>query len=108
MSRHEKLAGVLEALRRGDVVGIFPEGHTRRPGEPPLRPFRVGVVLLHRATGAPIVPMAVRVEPKRWRRKFMLWAGEPVMIPEGLDDEASAEWLRERIGELYERTKGLR
>jgi len=108
LTREGKLRPVLDALRQGDVVGIFPEGHVRRPGEPSIRPFRVGVVILHRETGAPIVPLAIRVEPKRWRKRFLLWAGEPVMIPEVLDLEESAEWLRERIRELYERTKELR
>lgn len=108
LGREAKLQPVIEALRQGDVVGIFPEGHTRHPGEPVLRPFRVGVVILHRTTGAPIVPIAIRIEPKRWRRKFLVWAGEPVTIPEDLDLEQGAEWLRGRIRTLYERTKELR
>lgn len=108
LTREEKLGPVLDALRGGDVVGIFPEGHTRRPGEPSLRPFRVGVVVLHRETGAPIVPLAIRIEKKRWRRKFLLWMGEPVTIPEELGLDEGAEWLRGKIGALYERTKELR
>lgn len=108
LSREEKLRPVLDALHRGDVVGIFPEGHTRRPGEPSIRPFRVGVVILHRNSGAPIVPLAIRVEEKRWRRRFLVWAGEPVTIPEELSLEEGAEWLRGRVRELYERTKELR
>lgn len=108
LSREEKLAPVIEALRRGDVVGIFPEGHMRRPGEEPVRRFQHGVVLLHRRTGAPIVPIGLRVEPARRRRRFMAWVGDPVMIPAELDDTDAAEWLRTRIRTLYERARELR
>lgn len=100
--REEKLRGLVRALDRGDVVAIFPEGHVRRPEEPPLRPFEPGVVHLHRRSGAPVLPMVIRLGPKRWRRRFELTVGEPVAIPEGLDLEAGADWLRERTRRLYE------
>lgn len=108
LSREEKLAPVIDVLRRGDVVGIFPEGHMRRPDEEPVRRFQHGVVLLHRRTGAPIVPVGLRVEPGRRRRKFMAWVGEPVAIPAELDDADAAEWLRARIRTLYARARELR
>jgi hypothetical protein len=45
--------------------------------------------------------MAIRLEPGRFRRRFEVAVGRPVAIPEGLDLEASAEWLRRRTRELY-------
>lgn len=99
--REEKLRGLVEALDRGDVAAIFPEGHVREAGEPRLRPFEPGVVHLHRRSGAPVVPMAIRLEPGRFRRRFEVAVGRPVAIPAELDLEASAEWLRRRTRELY-------
>lgn len=101
-SREEKLSGLLAALRRGEVAAMFPEGHVRGPDEPVIRPFQVGIVELHRRSRAPIVPIAVRVGRRRLRRSFVLVVGRPVTIPDHLDSEAAAEWLRARVRELHQ------
>lgn len=102
-TREEKLRGLLDALAHGDVVAIFPEGHVREPGEPPVRPFEPGVAVLHRRSGVPVVPLGIRLdEPKRRRPRFTLIVGAPVAIPEDLDLDESAEWLRQRAVELVE------
>ncbi len=47
----------LAALRSGEVIGIFPEGGRVIPGsEPPL----IGVALLARRSGAPVIPVGIR------------------------------------------------
>lgn len=102
-SREEKLRGLLEAVCRGEVAAIFPEGHVRGPDEPPVRPFQVGVVDLHRGSGAPVVPLAIRLGARRLRRPFVLVVGRPRSIPDDLEPEAAAEWLRHRVRELYDR-----
>ena len=59
----------VQMLRRGEVVGIFPEGTRNRAGEAPLHG---GVALLASLAGAPVVPacvmgtnQAVRLRPIR-------------------------------------------
>lgn len=100
-SREEKLRGLVTALERGDVVAIFPEGHVRLPDESRLRRFEPGVVHLHRRSGAPVVPLVIRLEPAGRRLlRFELTVGERLAIPEELDLEEGAEWLRRRTGEL--------
>ena len=104
-TREEKLRGLFDALDRGEVVAIFPEGHVRLAGEPPVRPFETGVVLLHRRSGAPVVPIAVRLCTQGpGRQCFSVAVGDPVAIPRSLGVDASAEWLRERARQLYGRT----
>ncbi len=46
-----------EALRAGDLVGIFPEGKLTETGE--LNPFRGGISRLLAETPVPVVPMAL-------------------------------------------------
>ena len=46
-----------EALRAGEIVGIFPEGKLTDTGE--LNPFRPGVQQMLEATPVPVVPMAL-------------------------------------------------
>jgi 1-acyl-sn-glycerol-3-phosphate acyltransferase len=102
----EKLQGLLEALKQGDVVMIFPEGEIWRKRKPPLGKFAPGAVYLHRVSGAPIVPIAVCLGERSWpRRRCVIQFGQPVRIPEHLDLDAGAEWLREQTLALRERAK---
>lgn len=59
------------ALKRGEVVGIFPEGRRTWTGN--LGPGRPGAAALARATGVPIVPVAVQgafYALPRWRKEI--------------------------------------
>jgi 1-acyl-sn-glycerol-3-phosphate acyltransferase len=102
----EKLRGLLVALKHGDAVMIFPEGEIHRERESPIGKFASGVVYVHRKLAAPIIPIAIWISEKRWpRRRFVAQVGEPVRIPQDLDQEASAAWLREQVLELYEQAR---
>jgi 1-acyl-sn-glycerol-3-phosphate acyltransferase len=102
----EKLRGMLVALKHGDVVAIFPEGEIWREREPPVGEFAPGVIYLHRKSGARIVPIAVWMsEVRLLRRRCVVQFGRPVAIPEHLDLDAGAVWLREQILTLYEQAK---
>jgi 1-acyl-sn-glycerol-3-phosphate acyltransferase len=103
----EKLQGLLERLRQGDVVMIFPEGEVGTPRDPPVGKYAPGVVYLQRVSGAPIVPIAVWMSEHWWpRRRYVIQIGWPVRIPDHLDLDAGAEWLREQTLTLYEQAKG--
>ena len=56
--------------------------------------------------GAPIVPIRVWLSERKWpRRRYVAQFGQPVQIPEHLDQDGGAIWLRERALELYERAR---
>lgn len=102
----EKLRGLVEVLSQGDAVLIFPEGEVGTPEGPPIGEFAPGVVYLHRVTGAPVVPIAVWMSRRGWpRRWYIVQFGRPVRIPEHLDLNAGAAWLREQTVALYEQAK---
>lgn len=48
----------LEALERGEILAIFPEGKTNYGKE--LLPFKSGVSILAHKSGAPVVPFSVK------------------------------------------------
>jgi 1-acyl-sn-glycerol-3-phosphate acyltransferase len=98
----EKLRGLLVALKHGDVVMIFPEGQIHRKREPAIGKFASGVVYVHRRLGAPIVPIAAWMSAQRWpRRRYVVQFATPVHIPDNLDQEAGAAWLRQEALTLY-------
>ena len=102
----EKVRGLIEALKQGDVVMIFPEGRIWKQREPAIGKFARGVVYVHRASGAPVVPIAVALGERAWpRRRYSVEIGQPLRIPEHLDLEAGAEWLRQRTLELQEQAR---
>ena len=80
------LAAALSVLKRGDVVGIFPEG---RRGRGDLSEVRGGVAWLALASGAPVVPAAVLGTRRTgegagrlpgFRRRLFVLIGEPVTM----------------------------
>lgn len=46
-----------EVIRRGGVVGVFPEGRLPLKGEQRPLPFKEGAALLALSTGAPVIPV---------------------------------------------------
>jgi 1-acyl-sn-glycerol-3-phosphate acyltransferase len=51
-------AEVAQALKAGDLVGLFPEGRITDTGE--LYPFRPGIKRILEATPVPVIPLALR------------------------------------------------
>jgi len=104
--KERAFAEVAQALRDGEVVGIFPEGRLTEDGETGV--FRPGLERIVAETPVPVVPMALSglwgsffsrshngQAMRRWRGLFSriaLRAGEPI-LPRALDVEA----LREKI-----------
>jgi 1-acyl-sn-glycerol-3-phosphate acyltransferase len=102
----EKLRGMLVALHDGDVVAIFPEGEIWKKRDPPVGEFAPGVIYLHRKSGAQIVPIAAWISEQRWpRQRCVVQFGQPVRIPENMDLDAGAVWLRQHVLALYEQAK---
>jgi 1-acyl-sn-glycerol-3-phosphate acyltransferase len=96
------------ALRRGEVVGIHPEGAMSRSFVP--APGKTGAARLAIETGAPLIPAAVwgsqRIlapgRRRKWPRHVVVTVsfGEGEPCPPGADAEAVTADLMERIGGL--------
>jgi len=114
------LAQGLEVLRRGDVLGIFPEGHR---GSGDVGALRGGAVWLALAAGAPVVPVAILGTRRtgrstgslpRPRARLVVEMGEPVVVErasgrsgrEALDDgtRVVADALRATVARAVART----
>lgn len=109
-SDFQAVRSILERLKAGRVVGLFPEGTRSLDGQ--LGPFQEGTVLIARRARVPIVPLGIagtfEAFPKgrRWPRRHPVRVvyGQPFDASSGTRDEANRE-LRRRIGLLLEEAR---
>jgi 1-acyl-sn-glycerol-3-phosphate acyltransferase len=103
------IRGVIERLRAGRIVGMFPEGGIRDGATSVLEgaPLRPGVSALAQIAQVPILPCVILgtdrlYEKRRWRRfrKTPIWIGFAEMIPAG-DREQTARQLTDAFQSLY-------
>ncbi len=107
----EKIAPTLNALNNGDIALIFPEGHVHK--KEGIGEFKRGAAYLQELNGAPIMLGSIRFSKHKflpgswwglpWVKRTINWAEKPVYIPKEIlhDNEASGEWLRKQVEELY-------
>jgi len=105
VSAHESLRFLIEKLKSGEMVGIFPEG-TRSPDGRMYR-FHTGVAYLALTTGAPVYPLASR--DTRLKRGFLglptikdseLRFGPPMHFDQYLGQQSDPKVLRQVTDEI--------
>jgi 1-acyl-sn-glycerol-3-phosphate acyltransferase len=100
------LEGMIEHLRQGDCVAVFPEGTRTKDGR--LGVFRRGGVLAARRAGVPIVPLGICGAFEAWPRSRSLPVPRKVTIrfgaPIPADGDEALERAREAIAVLTGQT----
>lgn len=92
----DALRAAVEALQRGELLGIFPEGTTRHHGSmPALRP---GVALLALQTGLPVIPLAFHGSDDAFPDGAKVPSPQPIQMTFG-EPCAFAKTSAERIPE---------
>ena len=102
----DALNGAIEVLKEGGAIGIFPEGTRSRDGE--MGKGKTGVARLAAATGAAVVPVAIRQTddvwpvskriPRPWR-KFFYKFGDPIYFDHS---DVNSDTLRQFTDEVME------
>jgi len=103
---------LLTTLKRGEIVGVFPEGRITRDGA--LAPGEPGIIAMAARAGVPIVPAGVRgafeAFPRDARlplpRPVRVRFGEPMAVPEAAVADRD-EQLR-ALARLMEAIEALR
>jgi 1-acyl-sn-glycerol-3-phosphate acyltransferase len=96
----------VDALRSGEIVGVFPEATISRSFE--LKEFKSGTVRMAQLAGVPVLPTTIwgsqrvwtKDQPKRMGRSnvdIFVTVGEPMGIARGEDAEAANVALHERM-----------
>jgi 1-acyl-sn-glycerol-3-phosphate acyltransferase len=95
---------IADVIRRGELLGIFPEGGITRDGA--MRPFRAGAAVIALRAGVPVVPIHVGGTFEAWPRvarwprlaPVSLRVGPPIDVPAQRNpSEAEIAMLTERI-----------
>ncbi len=99
------LAGIratLEALQRGEMVLVFPEGTRTRDGN--LGVFKPGLALVARRARVPIVPAAIEGAYRAWPRTSAIPQAGPVHVHYGrpLERDEIAACSEEELAALVE------
>jgi 1-acyl-sn-glycerol-3-phosphate acyltransferase len=105
----ETIRDIVEHLRGGRAVGIFPEGRISPDGR--IRRFRTGFSRVAAASAAPVVPVGIRggfeVLPRTRRipkpGSVSLHVGTPLEFPGAPLPEPPLELVRSFRREVYER-----
>ncbi len=94
------LARSEQILKRGGVVGVFPESRLPRPGEERPLEFKVSAAYLALTSGVPIIPVVTNGSYfKKARARVLI--GKPLyaaaLAPEGLDEKETLRVVSERL-----------
>ena len=104
----EEMRGLLEIVRGGEVLALFPEGTRTTDGS--IGEFRGGIGFFARKGGAPVVPVLIRGSFEAWPRgrslprpgRIRIDFGRPVMYDESWEDRELAADIRRRLLVLRE------
>jgi len=104
----------VEALRAGEIVGVFPEATISRSFE--LKDFKAGAARMAAEAGVPLLPTIVwgsqrvwtKAHPKRLGRSnvpISLTVGEPMAVKATADPTATTEELRACMEQLLHKAQ---
>lgn len=103
----EALQNVIDTLKSGRTVVMFPEGTRSASGE--VGKFRNGFVKMAQDAGVRVLPVGVHGGFEVWSRHQTLprlfrrietVVGEPMWVPDGVSRQAFAEEVRRRVADL--------
>ena len=99
----DELRGIVETVKGGEVLALFPEGTRTRDGS--IGDLRGGVGFLARRAGVPVVPVLIQGAFEAWPRERKLPGrgrvriefGRPVLYPDDWEDREVAADIRRRL-----------
>ena len=93
-----------DRLKKGELVGIFPEGRLNRSSNL-LLPFKIGAVKMAKDTGCPIIPFTINGRYIPFASSIEIVFGKPYYVQESNLEEANKILERKVRSILNERKK---
>lgn len=95
------LSKALKCLKKGEAVGLFPEG-TRNKTNEVLLEFKKGAVKMAQETNSPIIPFAITGDFKFRSKNLTLIFGNPLYVNKNEDLNSANKRLRNEILRLID------
>lgn len=101
---HQALENAINALRKGAVIGIFPEGTINREKKEPTLPFKIGAVKMANTTNTKIIPFVITGKYKVFSSAITIEFLKPRTISNNLDveNEKLRDEINKKLEEKYE------
>ena len=101
---HQALENAIDALRKGAVIGIFPEGTINREKKEPTLPFKIGAVKMANTTNTKIIPFVITGKYKLFSSTITIEFLKPRTISNNLDleNEKLRDEINKKLEEKYE------
>ena len=101
---HQALENAIDALRKGAVIGIFPEGTINREKKEPTLPFKIGAVKMANTTNTKIIPFVITGKYKVFASTITIEFLKPRTISNNLDleNEKLRDEINKKLEEKYE------
>lgn len=96
---------VIDRLKEGEVVTLFPEGHIAI-SEEGLDAFKQGMVLMAMMGNAPIVPIYLKKREKK-RQRLTIGIGEPIQIDPEARKNQPLDYMKKMTDFIFERMTEL-
>jgi 1-acyl-sn-glycerol-3-phosphate acyltransferase len=111
---HEAYRAAVQALREGEVVGVFPEATISQSFT--LKAFKTGAARMAAEAGVPLVPVALWGTQRLWTKgrprtltrrhtPISIRVGEPIELGPGDKPVAVTRRLKESMGRLLDRAQ---
>lgn len=101
---HQALENAIDVLRKGAVIGIFPEGTINREKKEPTLPFKIGAVKMANTTNTKIIPFVITGKYKVFSSTITIEFLKPRTISNNLDleNEKLRDEINKKLEEKYE------
>lgn len=95
----------VDRLKKGELVGVFPEGRLNKTSKNALLPFKMGAVKMARETSCPIIPFAINGRYIPFAHSIEIVFDEPYFVKEDNLEEANDKFKEKVWSKLNERKK---
>ena len=99
------LESAINYLKRGELVGVFPEGRLNNASKTSVLPFKIGAIKMANETGCPIIPFTIKGKYIPFVRSIEIVFKEPFYVKDINLEEANKILERKVCSQLNDTKK---
>ena len=99
------LETAIDRLKKGELVGVFPEGRLNKTSESTILPFKIGAVKMAKETDCPIIPFTISGRYIPLAHSIEIVFGKPYFVEKSNLEEANNIFREKVLSQLNDRKK---